>query len=61
MFKRGHEGADIAGHGIGLAFCRRICETLGGSIALDPSKPDGARFVIELTRAKPKRTRTRPP
>jgi signal transduction histidine kinase len=60
MFKRGHEGSDIAGHGIGLAFCRRICETLGGSIALDPSKPDGARFVIEMTRAKPKPKRTRP-
>ena len=61
MFTRTHEDTDIAGHGIGLAFCRRICETLGGTIALDPARRDGARFLIRLTRAKPKRTRAKPP
>ena len=60
MFKRGHD-SDIAGHGIGLAFCRRICETLGGIIALDAAKTDGARFLIRLTRAKPQHKRAKPP
>jgi two-component system, chemotaxis family, CheB/CheR fusion protein len=59
MFQRAHDDADISGQGIGLAFCRRICETLGGSISLDPSKRDGARFLIRLARANPRRTRTK--
>jgi two-component system CheB/CheR fusion protein len=61
MFKRAHDGEHISGHGIGLAFCRRICETLGGAISLDHAKQDGARFLIRLTRAKPQRARAKPP
>jgi signal transduction histidine kinase len=37
-----------AGTGLGLAVCRGLVEAAGGTIALDPSTPRGARFVIEL-------------
>ena len=56
MFGRGQKTADFAGYGIGLAFCRRICESIGGSITLDPSRTNGARFVVRFIRAKGKRT-----
>ena len=55
MFGRGYRSVDFAGYGIGLAFCRRICETIGASISLDTAKQNGARFVVRLTRAKGKR------
>ena len=56
MFGRGQKSADFAGYGIGLAFCRRICETIGAAISLDATKTNGARFVVRFTRAKGKRT-----
>ncbi|RZL07566.1 MAG: HAMP domain-containing histidine kinase [Rubrivivax sp.] len=37
-----------SGHGLGLAFCRRVVGSLGGSIHLRPSSGKGATFVIEL-------------
>jgi signal transduction histidine kinase len=40
-----------AGTGLGLAVCRGIVEGAGGTISLDPSYEDGARFVVELPRA----------
>jgi two-component system CheB/CheR fusion protein len=55
MFGRAHSDRDFEGHGIGLAFCKRICEALGGSISLDAAKQDGARFLVRLARARPKR------
>jgi signal transduction histidine kinase len=39
------------GTGLGLAVCRGLVESVGGSIALDTSVTRGARFVIELPRA----------
>ena len=39
------------GTGLGLAVCRGLVEAVGGTIALDESFVDGARFVIELPRA----------
>jgi signal transduction histidine kinase len=39
------------GTGLGLAVCRGLVESVGGSIALDTSVARGARFVIELPRA----------
>ena len=55
MFGRGEAADGVAGYGIGLAVARRICETLGGSITLDPAYTDGARFLVTLTRAKARR------
>jgi len=49
VFQRLHnDEKHYPGSGIGLALCRRISESHGGSIALDPSYQDGARFVITL-------------
>jgi two-component system NtrC family sensor kinase len=39
------------GTGLGLAVCRGLVEAAGGSITLDESYTDGARFVVELPRA----------
>jgi signal transduction histidine kinase len=39
------------GTGLGLAVCRGLVESVGGSIALDASVSRGARFVVELPRA----------
>lgn len=36
------------GFGIGLALCRRIVESRGGTIRVEPNEPSGSRFVIEL-------------
>lgn len=36
------------GTGLGLAVCRGLVESVGGSIALDESFTKGARFVVEL-------------
>lgn len=39
------------GTGLGLAVCRGLVESIGGTIQLDTSYADGARFVLELPRA----------
>ena len=36
------------GSGLGLAVCRGLIEAIGGTIDLDETVPQGARFVIEL-------------
>jgi len=56
MFGRGEEAQGVTGYGIGLAVVRRICESQGGSIAIDLAKTEGTRFVITLTRARGRRT-----
>ncbi len=49
VFERLHpDETRYAGAGIGLALCRRVVESHGGTIALDSSYVDGARFVIRL-------------
>lgn len=49
VFQRLHlDETRYAGSGIGLALCRRVVESHGGTIALDSSYADGARFVIRL-------------
>lgn len=39
------------GTGLGLAVCRGLVESVGGTIKLDTFAPTGARFVIELPHA----------
>lgn len=39
------------GTGLGLAVCRGLVESVGGSIILDASARQGARFVVDLPRA----------
>jgi PAS domain S-box-containing protein len=39
---------DSKGTGVGLAVCRQILSSHGGSITVDEHHQDGARFVIEL-------------
>lgn len=49
VFQRLHrDESTYAGSGIGLSLCRRIAESHGGSIGLDPEFRDGARFVVQL-------------
>jgi signal transduction histidine kinase len=36
------------GTGLGLAVCRGLVEAVGGTIVLDESYLEGARFVVEL-------------
>jgi C4-dicarboxylate-specific signal transduction histidine kinase len=47
------------GTGLGLAVCRGLVESAGGTIVVDPSYEAGARFVIELPAADPQATVTR--
>jgi signal transduction histidine kinase len=39
------------GVGLGLALSRRLARDMGGDLALDPSVPDGACFVLSLPHA----------
>jgi len=48
------------GTGLGLAVCRGLVEAAGGSINLDESYTDGARFVLELPRADALKSSRRP-
>jgi two-component system NtrC family sensor kinase len=41
------------GTGLGLAVCRGLVESVGGSIELDRAFSSGARFVVELPQAPP--------
>jgi signal transduction histidine kinase len=41
-------GAPEGGTGLGLAIARWVVERHGGSIAVDPSTPRGARFTVRL-------------
>lgn len=45
------EGTPDAGPGLGLALCKRIADTLGGSLSYEPSDAGGARFRLELPAA----------
>tara|TARA_R110002020_G_scaffold21450_2_gene72854 strand:+ start:8245 stop:10476 length:2232 start_codon:yes stop_codon:yes gene_type:complete len=54
VFKRLHRDERLySGSGLGLALCRRIAESHGGTIVLDSSVQSGARFVITLPKSKP--------
>lgn len=53
MFRRA-EGTEHDGHGIGLAYCRRIVEYHGGTLGVDSQLGVGSTFHITL----PKNTRS---
>jgi signal transduction histidine kinase len=42
----------IAGHGLGLAFCKQAVEAHGGRIDIEDAEPQGTRFVITLPAMK---------
>ena len=44
---RGHHPS-VEGHGIGLATCARMIESMGGAIGLEPAPGGGSRFWFEL-------------
>lgn len=49
VFQRLHgDEHTYPGSGIGLSLCRRIAESHGGGIVLDPEFSDGARFIVHL-------------
>jgi len=53
VFQRLHrDERQYTGSGIGLSLCRRIAESHGGKIVLDPSFNGGARFVITLPNSR---------
>ncbi len=48
MFSRLHSKADYPGTGMGLAICRRIVDTHGGTIWLESNKGKGCNFMFTL-------------
>ena len=51
-FKRLHRREAIAGKGLGLAICRQIAESSGGSLTIVQSSKDGSTFCLELRASK---------
>lgn len=47
-FERLANSAGTEGSGIGLALCRRIAETLDGTLSINTSYTAGACFVLSL-------------
>jgi signal transduction histidine kinase len=48
MFDRLHSEHKIPGHGIGLAYCKRVVESLGGTIGVDSVVGKGSTFYFTL-------------
>ncbi|HSL75774.1 MAG TPA: PAS domain-containing sensor histidine kinase [Candidatus Limnocylindrales bacterium] len=48
LFDRGSSPGDEPGFGVGLATCRKLAESLGGSITCEESAGGGAAFVFTL-------------
>ncbi|MFD6419343.1 ATP-binding protein [Streptomyces sp. NPDC060194] len=53
IFQRLHTKDRYPGTGIGLAMCKKIVESHGGTIALDPAPRDGTRITFTLPRPAP--------
>jgi PAS domain S-box-containing protein len=47
----GAEQTDVEGTGLGLALSQRLCEAMGGTLALEQSGPEGSQFQIDLALA----------
>ncbi len=52
IFQRLHSRETYTGTGIGLAVCKKVVEFHGGTIRLDETYHDGARFVFTLPSAR---------
>lgn len=48
MFSRVNEAGVYSGHGIGLAFCRKIMEMHGGEISVESTPGQGTTFYLSL-------------
>lgn len=48
MFSRVNEAGSYEGHGIGLAFCRKIVEMHGGKLTVDSTPEEGTTFFLSL-------------
>ncbi len=48
IFQRLHGRSEFSGTGIGLAICKKIIETLGGTIRAESTVGEGSRFIIRL-------------
>jgi light-regulated signal transduction histidine kinase (bacteriophytochrome) len=48
MFDRLHSESKIPGHGIGLAYCKRVVEGLGGKIWVESTVGQGSTFRFRL-------------
>jgi PAS domain S-box-containing protein len=51
MFDRLHSESKIPGHGIGLAYCKRVVESLGGKIEVESEVGKGSTFLFTLPAA----------
>lgn len=48
LFTGNHGSDHHSSHGIGLYLCQMIARRLNGSVTLDPSYTNGARFVLTI-------------
>jgi len=50
MFRRLHNQSDYAGHGIGLAHCKRIVELHNGELWLESNLGEGSTFIFTISK-----------
>ena len=48
LFQRLHAPGEYPGEGIGLALCRKIVESHGGKLWMEPAAEQGSRFCFTL-------------
>lgn len=58
IFRRGKKRAGQSGHGLGLAFCKRVVEHHGGRIWIEKGDEGGCRICLTLPKPKPDESST---